>query len=381
VSGESYKAIETFQEWEESYPRDYVAPTNLGSFYSTQGQYGPSADQTQKAILLNPDNVYDYDNLTESLLALDRYDAARKTYDDAIARKLDDDALHLARYGLAFLQSDQKELSDQTAWFEHRPDVEHEMLALEAETESYAGHLKKARELRARAVDSAMRSDNKSAAAVWELSGTFNDELVGEPTAREKAIAAISRAPQSPDAQALGALVLARSREYRRAESLMQDLQKRFPSHTILQSYWLPLIRAQIAMANKQPLEAVDQLQAALPVEFGQPLSTPGPVCLFPVYVRGEAYLAAGQGSAAAAEFQKLLDHRGITWSCATGALARLGLARANALEATTMQGSDADAARVRALTSYKDFLSLWKDADPDIPILKQSKAEYAKLK
>jgi hypothetical protein len=161
----------------------------------------------------------------------------------------------------------------------------------------------------------------------------------------------------------------------------MQDLQKRFPSHTIVQSYWLPLIRAQIAMANKQPLKAVDQLQAALPVEFGEPLSTQGPVCLFPVYVRGEAYLAAGQGNAAAAEFQKLLDHRGLTWSCATGALARLGLARANALEATTMQGSDADAARVRALTSYKDFLSLWKDADPDIPILKQSKAEYAKLR
>jgi hypothetical protein len=149
----------------------------------------------------------------------------------------------------------------------------------------------------------------------------------------------------------------------------------------MVQSYWLPTIRAQIALVNQQPQQAIDILQAARPVELGQPLSTQGPYCLYPVYLRGESYLASGQGGAAAAEFQKLIDHRGISWSCATGALARLGLARANALQSRTSQGADADAARTRALTHYKDFLTLWKDADPEIPILKQAKAEYAKLK
>jgi eukaryotic-like serine/threonine-protein kinase len=148
-------------------------------------------------------------------------------------------------------------------------------------------------------------------------------------------------------------------------------LQKRFPFHTMVQSYWLPTTRAQIALVNQQPQQAIVMLQAALPVELGEPLSTPGPPCLYPVYVRGEAYLAAGQGSAAAAEFQKLLDHRGITWSCTAGALARLGLGRAYALAGD----------KTKAHAAYQDFLALWKDADPDIPILQQAKAEYAKLK
>jgi eukaryotic-like serine/threonine-protein kinase len=126
--------------------------------------------------------------------------------------------------------------------------------------------------------------------------------------------------------------VLAGSGDAKRAESLTQDLQKRFPFHTMVQSYWLPTIRAQIALVNREPQQAIDILQTALPVELGVPLSIQCPVCLYPVYVRGEAYLAAGQGSAAAAEFQKLIDHRGITWSCVTLALARFGLGRAYAL-------------------------------------------------
>jgi predicted Zn-dependent protease len=151
----------------------------------------------------------------------------------------------------------------------------------------------------------------------------------------------------------------------------MQELQKRFPFHTMVQSYWLPTTRAQIALVNKKPQQAIDMLQAALPVELGMSLSTPGPSCLYPAYVRGEAYLAAGHGSAAAAEFQKLVDHGGITWSCTTGALARLGLGRAYALTGD----------KTKTHAAYQDFLTLWKDADPDIPILKQAKAEYEKLK
>ena len=311
-----------------------------------------------------------WERWTQFLLALNRLDDARKTYDDAITRKLDDDVLHLVRYGIGFLQSDGKVMSEQTAWFTDRPEVENEMLALEAETEAYAGHLSKARDLTRRAADSAVRADNKAGASIWELEGAFREEMFGEPDARERANAGMKVAPDSPETEEFGALVLAGGGDVKRAEALMQDLQKRFPFHTMVQSYWLPTIRAQVAMVNQQPQQAIDMVQAALPVELGQPVSTQGPYCLYPVYVRGEAYLAADQGSAAAAEFQKLIDHRGITWSCATGALARLGLGRAYALAGD----------KTKADAAYRDFLALWKDADPDIPILKEAKAEYAKL-
>jgi len=162
---------------------------------------------------------------------------------------------------------------------------------------------------------------------------------------------------------------------------MAQDLGKRYPVDTQVQSLWLPTIQAQLALNKKNPAVAVNDLQAATsPLELGQITFVVNISCLYPTYVRGEAYLAAGQGSAAAVEFQKILDHGGIVWNCWTGALARLGVARANTLQAKTSQGADADAARVRALAANKDFLTLWKDADADIPILKEAKAEYAKL-
>jgi hypothetical protein len=165
-----------------------------------------------------------------------------------------------------------------------------------------------------------------------------------------------------------------------RAEALEQDLNQRFPLDTQVQSLWLPAIQAQLALDRKNLVSALNLLQASSPVELGQIGFVNNISCLYPIYVRGLAYLAAGQGSAAATELQKILDHSGIVWNCWTGALARLGVARANALQSRTSQGADADAARVRALAAYKEFLAIWKDADPDIPILKEAKAEYAKL-
>jgi serine/threonine protein kinase/tetratricopeptide (TPR) repeat protein len=380
VTGELDKAIETFREWGESYPRDFVAHLNEGVLYGTEGQYRKAAEQQQQSLRLNPANVFAYGNLAQFTLALDRFEEARKAYEEAIGLKLDDNGLHVNRYGLAFLQSDTQEMSAQAAWYADKPDLESEMLALEAETEAYAGHIKRAREFTRRAVDSALRADNKAAASVWQLAGAWREELFGEPETQQQMMSAIDLAPHNPDTREFGALVLAVRGDIKHAESLLQDLQKDFPVHTMVQSYWLPAIRAQIALDNKQPQRAIEALQAALQVELGTPLSVQGPPCLYPIYVRGEAYLAAGEGSAAAAEFQKLIDHRGIVWSCTTGALARLGLARANALQSRTSQGADADAARTRALAHYKDFLTLWKDADPDIPILKEAKAEYAKL-
>jgi tetratricopeptide (TPR) repeat protein len=268
VTGELDKGAETLREWEENYPKDFVAPTNFGSLYGVEGRYEPAVEQTQKALRLNPDAVIGYDNLVQCSLALNRFDDARKTYDEAMGRKLDDDTLHVVRYGLAFLESDSKVMSEQAAWFADRPELQNEMLALEGETEAYAGHLNKARELTRRAVDSALRADNKAGASIWELEGAFREEIFGESDARERAIAAMNIAPDSPEAQEFSALVLAGSGDIKRSESLMQDLQKHFPFHTMVQSYWLPTTRAQIALVNQQPQQAIDTLQGAVPVEL-----------------------------------------------------------------------------------------------------------------
>ena len=200
--------------------------------------------------------------------------------------------------------------------------------------------------------------------------------------ARQSAAAALKLASTSQGVESESALTFAMTGDTVRAESLAQDLASHFPVDTQMQSLWLPAIQAQLALDKKNPASALNILQAASPIEFGSIWFVINSSCLYHVYVRGEAYLAAGQGNAAAAEFQKILDHGGIVWNCWTGALARLGVARSNALEFRTSQGADADAARVRALAAYKDFLTLWKDADPDpdIPILKEAKTEYAKL-
>jgi len=249
----------------------------------------------------------------------------------------------------------------------------------------YSGHLGKARELTKRAVDSAIRTDNKESGAIYLENAALEEAAYGNPAeARQSAAEALNLVPTSQGVESEAALAFAMAGDTARAESLAQDLGKRFPLDTQMQSLWLPAIQAQLALDRKNPALALNALQAASAIELGQIIFVNNISCLYPVYVRGEAYLAAGQDSAAAAEFQKILDHSGIVWNCWTGALAHLGVARANALQSRTFQGqgqgADADLARSRALAAYKDFLTLWKDADPDIPILKEAKAEYAKL-
>jgi eukaryotic-like serine/threonine-protein kinase len=187
--------------------------------------------------------------------------------------------------------------------------------------------------------------------------------------------------PDSQGVQVEAALALALAGDTGRATSMAQDLNKRYPLDSQLQALWLPAIRAQVALDGKNAPQALKEFPAPSPMDFGGIGFIANLSCLYPIYIRGEANLAAGQGAAAAADFQKLIDHSGIVWNCWTGALAHLGVARANALQAKTSQGADADAARVRALAAYKDFLELWKDADPNIPILVAAKSEYEKLK
>ena len=249
-------------------------------------------------------------------------------------------------------------------------------------TEAYGGHLSKARELTKRYVDSKIRADSKESGAVGQAVGAQREAAYGNPAeARQSAAEAWKLAPDSEDVEVEAALAFAMAGDSVRAESLAKDLNKQSPLDTQIQSLWLPAIRAQLALNRKNAAAAISALQpASPPIEYGVIAVADGYSCLYPTYIRGDAYLAAGSGKEAATEFQKILDHSGLVRNCWTGALAHLGKARANALQAKTSQGADADAARVRALAAYKEFLTLWKDADPDIPILKEAKAEYAKL-
>jgi hypothetical protein len=271
-------------------------------------------------------------------------------------------------------------MAAQEKWFAGRPEETY-WLALSSDTEAYTGHEVKARELTQRALDSAMRADSKETSAIWQENSALREAAYGYAAqARQTAAAGLKLAPASQGVQVEAALAFALAGDTVRAESLARDLNKRLPLDTQIQSLWLPAIRAQLALDRKSPALSLNALQNTSTIELGLVPFVNNVSCLYPIYVRGEAYLAAGQGSPAAAEFQKILDHSGIVWNCWTGALAHLGVARANALQSRTSQGADADAARVRALTAYKDFLTLWKDADSGIPILKQARAEYAKL-
>jgi serine/threonine protein kinase/Tfp pilus assembly protein PilF len=381
VTGELDKAAQTYQEEIESYPRGFRAYGNLSTVYSEQGQYVKAAEITRQALRLAPDQLAQYSNLANYALALQRFDQAQQVIHEAQARKLDDFVLRNALYALAFLGADSTAMAEQQQWFAGKPDYENFGLALASDTEACAGHLGKARELTKRAVDSAIRADSKETGAIWQANAAVQQAAYGNSAeARQSAAEALKLAPASQGVESEAALAFAMAGDTARTESLAQDLGKRFPLDTQMQSLWLPAIQAQLALNKKNPAETLNTLQTASPIELGQIAFVNNISCLYHAYVRGEAYLAAGQGSAAAAEFQKILDHNGIVWNCWTGALGHLGVARANALEARTSQGADADAARVRALAAYKDFLTLWKDADPDIPILKEAKAEYAKL-
>ncbi len=288
--------------------------------------------------------------------------------------------LHNTLYALAFLGADSAAMAEQQQWYAGKPE-ENIGLSLASDTEAYGGHLGKARELTKQAVASAVRADSKETGAIWQAIAAQREAGYGNAAeARQRAAEALKLAPTSQGVGVEAALAFAMAGDTTRAESLAQDLGKRFPLDTQMQSLWLPAIQAQLALDRKNAAPALNALQAASPIELGAIAFGSNGSCLYHVYVRGEAYLATGQGSAAAAEFQKVIDHSGIVWNCWTGALAHLGVARANALQSRTAQGADADLARTRALAAYKDFLSLWKDADPDIPILKEAKAEYAKL-
>lgn len=372
VTGEIEKAIPSYESLIQAYPKSGPAYGNLGVAYAKLGQYESALEITRQALRLNPDRVVNYENLGIPYLALGRFDEAREITLQALKRHLDDDGLHTNLYGLEFLDGDEVGMAEQAAWFERKPDLEDQMLALESDTEAYVGRLEKARELTRRAIGFSKTAGNFESAALLEGNAALREAFFGNlETGQQQAAAALRLAPGSRDAEIEAALALARVGAAARAQSVEQELAKRYPLNTQMQSYWLPTIRAEVSLRRGDTARAIESLKVAAPYDLANTMFTQNPSCMYPVYVRGQAYLDAGQGAAAANEFQKILDHRGLVWNCLTGALARLELGRSYALAGDT----------VRARSSYKDFLSLWKNADPDIAILKEANAEYAKLR
>ena len=381
TTGDLPKAVATFREWTESFPRDPVAFLDLGSGYLALGDYQKALDASLESKRLDPADVIAIDNVAESYIALGRIDEARTEIQSALARNLDDDPLHIYSYDIAFLKNNTKEMAEQVAWFDIHSDFKHEMLASEADTEAYYGRLKNARELTQRAVAAAVQTDNKEAAALWQAYGANREALFGNSAeAKKQAEAALALGPGSHDSESLAGFVLALAGDAARARSVAQDLGKRFPSDTLVQSYWLPAINAQLALNAGEAEKALEQLEAVRPLEFAVFSDTPSFLTLNAVYLRGETYRAESRGPEAATEFQKILDHRSLALNSAVGVLAHLGLARADGLEAKSSTGG-ADAARAKARAAYQEFLTAWKDADPDIPVFHAAKAEADALK
>jgi serine/threonine protein kinase len=369
VTGELDQAIQTYELWAKSYPQDEVPPGNLGVIYNDFGQYEKTVAETRESLRLEPNDVVSYGNLAESYLALNRPDDAEKMIEQAEERKLDGDVLHWATYLLAFLRGNAAEMERQVAWASGKPGSEDLLLSFQSDTEAYYGRLVKARDFSRRAVDSAVRNDSKESAALWQVDAALREAEFGNAAVAKQDIAGALALAPGRDVKLLSGLTLARIGETARAKAIVEDLEKNYASDTLMKIYWLPAIKAAMELNTNNPAQAVVFLEATAPYELGAPpqfqLGT-----MYPIYIRGQAQLVARNGAAAATEFQKFVDHRGISLNFPLGALAYLGLARAYA-----MQG---DAAKAK--TAYNDFFALWKDADPDIPILVAAKAEYAKL-
>jgi DNA-binding winged helix-turn-helix (wHTH) protein/tetratricopeptide (TPR) repeat protein len=370
ATGELEKSSQTYELWIQVYPRDAVPYINLGNNDMVLGKYEKAATETSESLRLG-DWTLPYENLGQIYIALNRFDEARTTTEVALARKLNGIGLHVNLYALAFFEGNMAALKHQANWAVEGLDGEDQMLSLESDTEAWCGRLGKARELSRQAVERARRNDETEPAALWQANMAIREALFGNAdAARQNAAATVGIEPRSRDAKSQAALAYALGDDIVHAELLADDLAKAFPQDTVVQSVWLPTIRAQIEIDRKKPAESIELLQAALPYDLGMLSGSAPNSCLYPVYIRAEAYLSARQGLAAAVEFERILDHRGLVWNCATGALAHLGLARAYVLQGET----------AKARAAYQDFLTLWKDADSDIPIVTAAKAEYAKL-
>lgn len=362
VTDDLLKAQRVLEVWAQTYPKDWAPRNRLGVVYSALGQYDKALVAHRDALRLYPQSGLIRGNIIYSYIALGRFGEAHTMAEEAKAKNPDSPQLRISLYRLAFLEDDAPGREQQVAFAEGKLGLEDELLWNEAATAAYFGQLEKARTFHRQAVASAERAEEKEAAAGYEASAALTAALFGnEGEARRRAASAL-RLSTGPDVQYQLALALALAGDLPEARAPTEDLGKRFPEDTVVQFIYLPTLHAQLALCRGDAPKAIDALQASAPYELG--------AALHPVYVKGLACLAAHRGGEAASEFRKILDHRGVVLNSPIGALAHLQIGRA-----FVMQG---DVAKAR--DAYQNFFALWKDADPDIPILKQAKAEYAKL-
>jgi eukaryotic-like serine/threonine-protein kinase len=370
VTGELEKANRACEPWAQAYPRDPMPHGILGYNFAIVGQYEKAVAEELEYLRLEPDSTFSYASLVITYANLNRLDEAKAAYEQSLARKLEGPYLHANRYGVAFLDGDTVEMQRQLAWGMGKQG-EDIFLSANSDTEAYAGHFVKARGLSRQAAVTAEHNEQKETMALWLLNEALREAEIGNREQARKQIMAIPNLASTQNLRIFAAFALARAGDTARAQTLADALDKDAPLDTVLIGYWLPTIRAAIELNRKHFASAVELLQTASAYEMGGPQpSAQLSGTLYPIYVRAEAFLKAGQGEQAATEFQKIIDHRGTVQNFVLGALARLQLGRAKAIE------GDKENAR----KSYQEFLTLWKDADRDIPIFIAAKAEYAKL-
>jgi eukaryotic-like serine/threonine-protein kinase len=372
VSGNIPKAIEACDLWIQAYPRSEMPRIYLGAaVLPVVGQYERAVEESSEAVRLRPDFPLAYAFNIRAYAALNRFDEAKALYAKALERRLSNPFIDVVMYDLAFAQNDTAGMAQHAAKLKALPRLGHQIINMEGDTAAYSGHLIDARELSRRAMDNAQRAGEKDAPAVYSGTSGLREAWFGNTGEARRRGSLALKLSSGRDLQYFVALTFAYAREDARAKALADDLDKRFPEDTIVQFNYLPTVRGKLALNKGDVSGAIQSLGAAAPYELGATRTTDLDwTAMFPVFVRGEAYLAARQGSLAAAEFQKILDHRGLVLNQPIGALAHLGLGRAYVLQ------SDIP----KAKAAYLDFLTLWQDADPDIPVLQQAKAEYAKL-
>jgi serine/threonine protein kinase/tetratricopeptide (TPR) repeat protein len=361
VTGELDKTIEAYALWAQTYPRDYTPRNNLARHYNIAGQFDKAVEEAREALGLEPNRALAYNNLAWAYQGLNRYEEAKAIHEKAVAQKLDFSNIHLGLYLIAFVHSDSAAVEREAQWSRGKPG-EHILLAAQADVAAYSGKLEKAREIFRRAVEVAQRGSFKEVAASMSATQALTEAAYGNYRQAHGQVAEALAGARSRNTLPPAATALALAGDVAQAETLIEELGKRFPVDTLINAVWTPTARSVVEIKRGNSGKAIDVLRAAAPYELGN---------FWPIHVRGQAYLSARAGTEAAADFQKILDHRGAAPASPLHPLAYLGLGRAWALAG--------DAAKSRK--AYQDFLALWKDADPDIPVLQEARREYAKLR
>ncbi len=369
VTGNLQKAEENFQLWAQTYPQDPVPLDHLGNDYLFSGQYPQALEALFEEKKLAKDGYFNYTNLVYAYLGLNRLHDARLVIEQARARGLEPAPGYRALYTIDFLEGNLPGMQEDTSWAAGKEGWGARSLDQQSDTEAYWGHRRRAWGLSQKAVAAVRRENENEMAARFMVYAALREAEFGNSARAVEAANSALTLVASWDVKTLAALALSRAGSTKRAQTLVDEVAKANPSDTLLNLYWYPTIQASTELHQNRPSQAIDILQAAAPYELGQP-SQMGPATLYPVYVRGEVYLRLGEAVSAVSEFQKLLDHPGCVMNFLLGALAHLQLGRAYALAGD----------KAKSRIAYQDFFSLWKDADPDIPILKQARAEYAKL-